>query len=293
MFKKLLIIITIFICTGCTNNLEELQPDNQPETELLPDVEIAPEVVLPEQDLPNTFNNYHELLLSYVFIDVINLNRIDLPTNIMNEKITWRNNGSIITTVSGNNNSYYLSASIGNQQRNFNITFKNGIVDEIYQQDLIFKYLYITDTKKLGTSMSANKIIFHNTANSAPALNEVLYLNSIYNTSSVSFHYAVDDIGIYQAVPNNIYAHHAGNLAVNKESIGIEIAKSLSTNNEEKNNAIYNAQKLIRLLQMKYNIDDVLPHYDVTGKHCPHDIFDRYSIDLFYSQIKILHKTIL
>lgn len=294
MITKILTIILLLFTTGCSQTLEneltgELEDSH---VEILPNEEDS-NFELEDLEPEIAYNEYYELLLSYVFIDVTNLSKIYLPQVINNEIITWKNNGSIVSYITGSNITYELEAFIGSQSKIFHITFKNNLVDEIFQQDLLFKYIFITNSKKLGTSMSPNKIIFHNTANSAPALNEVLYLNSVYNTNTTSFHYAVDDIGIYQAIPNNIYAHHAGNLTVNKESIGVEIAKSLSSNIEEKNQAILNAQKLIRLLQMKYNINDVLPHYDITGKHCPHDIFDRYSINTFYKELNLLHTAIL
>ena len=33
-------------------------------------------------------------------------------------------------------------------------------------------------------------------------------------------------------------------------------------------------------------IERVITHQDVTGKHCPHDIYDRYGIHNLYSEIK-------
>lgn len=290
MVKKIITIISILLLTGCSNtNVEVIPPLVEYPDEAIPDSPSLPE--LPE--LPDSsdviFNSYHELLLSYVFIDVTNLSTIYLPTSIQNEKITWKHLSDDITLLKGNNMVYYISAHIGNQSRNFNITFENGVVKEIYQQDMKFFYYFVTNSNKLGTSMNPSKIVLHNTANTAAALNEVLYLNSSSNTSSTSYHYAVDDIGIYQAVRTNIYAHHAGDLVVNKQSIGIEIAKSMITDNTIKDKAIYNAQRLVRLLQMQYEIDDVITHQDVTGKYCPHDILDRYGINTFYNELKSMY----
>ncbi len=280
--KIFTIVFIVVMCVGCTS---QILPED-----LLPDDDVNVDLELEFED--DQFNSYHELLLSYVFIDVINLNQITLPSRILNEEISWIDNDTEVKILKGNNITYYLKAYIGNQYKNFNITFTNGVVTHIYQQDLKFYYHFISNPIKLGTSMSPSKIIIHNTANTAPALNEVLYLNSSSNTSSTSFHFAVDDIGIYQAVPTNIYAHHAGELATNKQSIGIEIAKSLLSDNTIKDKAIYNAQRLIRLLQMQHNIDELLTHYDVTSKWCPHDILDRYGIDRFYNELNNLYTII-
>lgn len=277
---KIFILFFILLLSGCSKV-------NEPNVE-------TPEIVLPsipegdnvEDDIIEESNSMHELLINYVFIDVVNIYTITLPSTILNEEITWFNEDEEVDKLSGNNITYNLEAKIGSTSKEFVVTFSNGIVNSISQQDLNFNYLFVNDTRKLGTSMNPDTIVLHNTGNSAAARNEVLYLNSSSNTSSTSFHFAVDDTDIYQAVRTNVYAHHAGDLNVNKKSIGIEIAKSTSTDNNVKDKAIANGIKLIKLLQMQYDIDNVITHKDVTGKHCPHDIIDRYGLDLFYKQLE-------
>lgn len=56
--------------------------------------------------------------------------------------------------------------------------------------------------------MQATEICIHNTANTAPARNEVKYMNS--NTNYVSFHVAIDDKEVVQAIPFNRNAFHTG-----------------------------------------------------------------------------------
>lgn len=137
--------------------------------------------------------------------------------------------------------------------------------------------------KKVGSSMTPTYIVIHNTANSAPAINEAKYLNSSENTSSTSFHFAVDDTTIYQTVNLKYNSWHAGNITMNKKSIGIEIAKSTISDAEIKDKAIENGAKLTAMLMKHYNIsiDHVITHNDVTGKNCPHDILERYGYDNF------------
>ncbi len=68
-------------------------------------------------------------------------------------------------------------------------------------------------------TMNAEYITIHNTANDAPAENEIEYM--IGNNYEVSFHYAIDD-----KVPINRNAWHCGDGQYgvgNRKSIGIEI----------------------------------------------------------------------
>ena len=136
--------------------------------------------------------------------------------------------------------------------------------------------------------MNPNTIVIHNTANNASAKNEVNYLHSSNNTSSTSYHFAVDEFSIYQAIPLTNAAHHAGVYSINQKSIGIEIARSTSNDNKIKNKAISNALTLIHLLKQEYLITNknIITHKDASGKHCPHDIYDRYGIKNLYSDIK-------
>lgn len=144
------------------------------------------------------------------------------------------------------------------------------------------------DNKKVGDRMKPTYIVIHNTANSAPAVNEVKYLNSRENNSSTSFHFAVDDTGVYQAVNLKYNSWHAGNVSMNRKSIGIEIAKSTINDNAVKDKAIENGAKLTAMLMNYYNIplENVITHKDVTGKNCPHDILSRYGYDNFLLLVK-------
>ena len=58
--------------------------------------------------------------------------------------------------------------------------------------------------------MTPMYITIHNTANSAPAINEATYLNNRNDNVYISFHYAVDDIQALQLLPNNEAGWHAG-----------------------------------------------------------------------------------
>ena len=99
------------------------------------------------------------------------------------------------------------------------------------------------------------------------------------NETGTSAHYFVDDDSVTQSVPDNYVAWHCGTTGSykhkscrNSNSIGIEICDDV------KNGTIYpsaktisNVLELVAYLMNKYAIpkENVIRHYDVTGKHCP------------------------
>ncbi len=123
--------------------------------------------------------------------------------------------------------------------------------------------------------MKPKYITVHNTANSASARNEVAYMHGNYNY--VSYHFAVDDKEIIQALPLNRNAWHAGDGqgAGNRQSIGIEICYS-TTGGTKFAKAEKNTAKLVAYLLKKYNlpIDRVRTHKSWSGKYCPHKTLD-------------------
>lgn len=60
---------------------------------------------------------------------------------------------------------------------------------------------------KCPYSMTPTRIVVHNTANDATALNEIAYMTN--NDYETSFHYAVDDKMIVQGIEENRNAWHA------------------------------------------------------------------------------------
>ena len=166
----------------------------------------------------------------------------------------------------------------------------DGLLNTTNKQGLEVHHMILpTGHKKVGSAMSKpTYIVVHNTANTAPAINEVKYLNSSSNTSYTSFHFAVDDVNVYQALNMKYNGWHAGENTMNKKSIGIEIAKSMISDTAIKNKAIDNGAKLVAMLMIEYNIpiENVITHQAVTGKHCPHDILDRYGYDNFLNLVK-------
>lgn len=230
-----------------------------------------------------------------IFINVVDKDSMYVPLEKDGYEIKWNFDNKYLELDNDKfnvkkNGVTIISATYKGKTHLYSVTIKNKCITNTVQYDLNFYYSFIKDKKKIGKKITPSKIVFHNTANIAPAKNEIKWLASKDNTSSTSFHYAVDDSGVYQAISTTNASYHAGNLNINNSSIGIEIAKSMSLNIEEKNKGIINSTILIALLMNFYDIDlkNVISHYDASGKHCPHDIFNRYGIDLFYEEIKKL-----
>jgi len=123
--------------------------------------------------------------------------------------------------------------------------------------------------------MNPEFIVVHNTYNDASARSEVAYM--INNNNQTSYHYAIDDKEIIQAIPENRNAWHAGdgNGSGNRKGIGIEICYSKSGGSK-----FIAAEKLaakfiaFKLNEKGWGIDKVKKHQDFSGKYCPHRTLD-------------------
>lgn len=140
---------------------------------------------------------------------------------------------------------------------------------------------------KCPYEMTPEFIVVHNTANDAPARNEIAYM--ISNNNEVSFHYAVDDVEIVQGIPTNRNTWNAGDGANgrgNRRGIAIEICYSKS-GGDRFIKAEQNAVKFIAsiLKEKGWGIDRVKKHQDFNGKYCPHRTLDM-GWDRFINMIK-------
>ena len=140
---------------------------------------------------------------------------------------------------------------------------------------------------KCPYSMTPTRVVVHNTANDASAVNEVAYM--VRNNNEVSFHYAVDDKQVVQGIPENRNAWHSGDGGKgkgNREGIAIEICYSKS-GGAKFTKAEENAVELIVDILKRYGwgIDKVTKHQDYNGKYCPHRTLD-LGWDRFIGMIK-------
>ena len=131
-------------------------------------------------------------------------------------------------------------------------------------------------SKKCPHRMTPQFIVIHNTANDASAEKEVAYMKN--NDSATSYHFAVDDANVRQAIPLDRNAWHAGdgnNGNGNRCGIAIEICYSKS-GGERFLKAEENAAQLTAKLLMErgWGIDKVKKHQDFSGKYCPHRTLD-------------------
>lgn len=140
---------------------------------------------------------------------------------------------------------------------------------------------------KCPYDMTPIGICIHNTANDAPAKNELSFMET--NESSTSYHIAIDDVEAVQAIPFNRNAFHAGDGRDgegNRKYIAIEICWSLSGGSKFVAAEQRAAKEIANLLkQYNWSIDKVKTHKDFSGKDCPHRTL-KMGWDRFLDMIK-------
>ena len=117
-------------------------------------------------------------------------------------------------------------------------------------------------------------IVIHDTGNTGKgsgAMNHYNYFNG--GNRNASAHYFVDDSNIIQIIEDSNTSWHCGDGGgkygiTNQNSIGIEICINSDGNYDK---AIAHTIDLTKYLMTKYNIsiDNVVRHYDASGKICP------------------------
>ena len=125
---------------------------------------------------------------------------------------------------------------------------------------------------KCPYSMNPIGICIHNTSNNASASNEVKYM--ISNNNQVSYHVAVDEKEVIQAIPFNRNAWASGdgaNGTGNRKYIHIEICRStgnVATFKKCEQNCAEYVAKLLK--QFGWTIANIKQHHDFANKNCPH-----------------------
>ncbi|WP_324728760.1 N-acetylmuramoyl-L-alanine amidase [Lysinibacillus fusiformis] len=161
-----------------------------------------------------------------------------------------------------------------------------------------FKQTFLPASKysiKAPHTMVPQFITVHNTANDATAAKEIEYM--INNNNQVSYHVAVDDKEVIQAIPFNRSAWHCGDGGGDKDpnalkkgnrtSIGVEICYSKSGGvryGVAEENAVQYISKLLK--QLGWGIERVKKHQDWNGKYCPHRILSEDRWNSFLNRIK-------
>lgn len=156
--------------------------------------------------------------------------------------------------------------------------------------EIKFKEVKIPKEKyklKCPYPMEADRIVIHNTANSASALEEAKF--SSRNDWEVSSHFYVDEKDFVKSVDINRNAWHSGDGDFgcgNRKGICIEICRSTSDletfQRAERNGAILTAYLL---KEKNWDITKISKHQDYSGKYCPHKTLD-LGWDRFLDMVK-------
>ena len=143
---------------------------------------------------------------------------------------------------------------------------------------MLFKQAHSTNFR-VGRTKAIKYIVIHYTANNGDtAKNNVDYYGRTPNLSA-SAHYFVDENEMWQSVLDGNTAYHCGAKSYkhrecrNDNSVGIEMCsrKDASGKYYIKDEVVERTIALTKELMQKYNIpvENVIRHYDVTGKICP------------------------
>ena len=156
-----------------------------------------------------------------------------------------------------------------------------------YKQNLVSSSKY---SIKCPHSLTPQYIVVHDTANSAPASNEIKYM--ITNNNQVSFHLAVDEKEVIQGIPfnRNVWACSDGNGNGNRKGISVEICRPTNSNRSLYDQSEENAVYVVARLLHKYGlgIDRLKRHYDfaTNKKQCPNVIIREGRWDNFKSRVE-------
>lgn len=141
-----------------------------------------------------------------------------------------------------------------------------------------YKACNSTNFKK-GRISDIKFIVIHFTANNGDtAKNNADYFAN-NNNLSASAHYFVDEKEVWQSVNDGDTAWHCGGTSYkhpscrNANSIGVEMCSRKDSSGKYyiKEETIKNTIELVKTLMVEHNIpiENVIRHYDVTGKNCP------------------------
>lgn len=126
------------------------------------------------------------------------------------------------------------------------------------------------NSNRPGTRIRPTHITIHNTANSDPGADAAMHARYVKGADArarkVSWHFTVDDTGVFKHLPTNEKGWHAG--GGNSSSIGIEVCENRGS---DQNATIDRAALLTALMMQAYGIprDRVVSHKSWTGKDCP------------------------
>ena len=147
-------------------------------------------------------------------------------------------------------------------------------LDEAFAElHLVQDFIPTGSSNRPGTKLTPSFITIHNTDNASPGANAAAHAKyqkaADARRRSVSWHFTVDDRGVYQSLPTNEVGWHAGSAKGNTSSIGIEICMHEGMDEAA---AYRRAALLVALMGRRLNIaipGGVVQHHHWTGKNCP------------------------
>ncbi len=161
---------------------------------------------------------------------------------------------------------------------------------------------YLTETNfSTGRNRPIDYIVMHYTSNNGDtAMNNAVYFNSSYRGASA--HYFVDETQVVRVVEDKNVSWHCGtkwaykhDSCRNANSIGVEMCsrKDSAGNYYIMKETQANAIELVQYLMELYGIpiENVIRHYDVTGKNCPAPMVDEKVWSDFKEEIEMAKLT--
>ena len=114
--------------------------------------------------------------LEYLFLNVKNVNFIDLPFEINEYEIDWITSSDKIQINNNKlsikqNGTYTITAVANGFEKDFEIVITENKIVQTIQNGIPIHYKFLTKNYKIGPSMNPDKIVIHNTANNASAKN--------------------------------------------------------------------------------------------------------------------------
>lgn len=163
---------------------------------------------------------------------------------------------------------------------------KNGIIQDSHIKGTMVSIDLVPVSNKFARSaraMHPSSITIHETGNArkgADAKAHSAYIKTV--KTPISWHFTVDEKSIYQHIPTNEIAWHAGDGGTGKgntTSIAIELCVNADGDFKKTKE---NAKRLVQHLMNDTGIETVVPHKQWSGKDCPKNIIAS-GWDVFYN----------
>jgi hypothetical protein len=138
--------------------------------------------------------------------------------------------------------------------------------------DIVQDFIPLGRGNRPAFAMVPKYITIHETGNTSAGAGAKMHANYIKGDAAASrpasWHFTVDSVSIYQHLPINESAWHAGDGHGdgNRKSIGIEMCVNSDGNYEQ---TLTNTIWLCKKLMAENNISELKQHFNWSGKNCP------------------------